>query len=57
MAQGKFDTLHNWLIENVYKHGNKFTANELVEKATGGPLSIEPYLTYLKTKYGELYKL
>jgi carboxypeptidase Taq len=57
MAQGKFDPLHNWLIENVYKHGNKFTANELVEKATGGPLSIEPYLTYLKTKYGELYKL
>jgi carboxypeptidase Taq len=57
MAQGKFDPLHNWLIENVYKHGNKFTANELVEKATGGPLSIEPYLAYLNTKYGELYKL
>jgi carboxypeptidase Taq len=57
MAQGKFNTLHNWLIDNVYKHGKKFTANELVERVTGGPLSIEPYLAYLKTKYGELYKL
>jgi carboxypeptidase Taq len=57
MAQGKFDTLHSWLVENVYQHGCKFTANELIEKVTGGPLTIEPYITYLKTKYGELYKL
>jgi carboxypeptidase Taq len=57
MTQGKFDTLHTWLVENIYQHGNKFTANELVQKATGGPLSIEPYLAYLKTKFGELYQL
>jgi carboxypeptidase Taq len=57
MAQGKFDTLHNWLIENVYQHGNKFTASELVERATGRPLSVEPYLEYLKSKYGEIYNL
>ena len=57
MAQGKFDTLHAWLVDNVYRHGRKFTANELIEKVTGGPLTIEPYIAYLKTKYGELYKL
>jgi carboxypeptidase Taq len=57
IAQGKFDTLHTWLVGNVYQHGNKFTANELVQKATGGPLSIEPYIAYLKAKFGELYKL
>jgi carboxypeptidase Taq len=57
MAQGKFDTLHTWLVDNVYQHGRKFTANELIEKVTGGPLTIEPYIAYLKTKYGELYKL
>ena len=56
MTQGKFDTLHTWLVENVYQHGSKFTANELVQKVTGGPLSIEPYLLYLKTKFGELYQ-
>ncbi|MFZ2098248.1 MAG: carboxypeptidase M32 [Anaerolineales bacterium] len=57
MSQGKFDTLHTWLIDNVYQHGSKFTANELIERVTGGPLSIEPYINYLKTKYGELYQL
>jgi carboxypeptidase Taq len=57
MSQGKFDTLHAWLIEKVYQHGSKFTANELIERVTGAPLSIEPYIHYLKTKYGQLYKL
>ncbi len=57
MAQGKFDTLHSWLVENIYQHGSKFTANELVERACGEPLSIEPYIAYLKSKYGELYKI
>ncbi len=54
---GKFDTLHNWLRTNLYQHGSKFTAAELTERVTGGPLRIEPYIQYLKTKYGELYKL
>jgi carboxypeptidase Taq len=57
MQQGRFDTLHGWLKENVYQHGRKFTANEVIERATGRPLSIEPYLHYLRTKYGELYQL
>ena len=43
--------------ENVYQHGSKFTANEIIERATGRPLSIEPYIRYLRTKYGELYPL
>ncbi len=57
IRQGKFDTLHSWLIQNIYQHGSKFTANELVERITGGPIRIEPYITYLRKKYGELYKL
>ncbi len=57
MKQGTFDTLHTWLVENIYKHGRKFTAPELIERVTGHPLTIEPYLQYLKTKYGGLYRL
>ncbi len=57
IGQGKFDTLHTWLRENIYQHGSKFTAPELIERVTGGPLRIEPYLNYLRTKYGELYTL
>jgi len=52
---GEFGTLHGWLVENVYRHGRKYTPSELVERVTGGPLSVEPYIWYLRTKYGELY--
>jgi carboxypeptidase Taq len=54
---GEFGALHGWLRENIYQHGRKFTASELIERVTGGVLSIEPYVRYLRTKYGELYTL
>lgn len=57
VRQGQFGSLHQWLRENIYQHGRKFTANELIERATGAPLTTEPYIRYLKTKYGELYNL
>jgi carboxypeptidase Taq len=57
ISRGQFDTLHQWLRENIYHHGSKFTADELVERVTGGPLVIEPYIRYLRNKFGELYKL
>jgi carboxypeptidase Taq len=57
MEGGEFGTLHNWLQEHIYQHGRKFTTAELVERVTGGPLSIEPYIRYLRSKYRELYAL
>jgi carboxypeptidase Taq len=57
VGRGQFNTLHSWLRENIYRHGSKFTANELLERVTGGPLSIEPYIKYLRAKFGELYDL
>ena len=54
---GHFGTLLGWLKDNIYQHGSKFTASELVERITGGPVRIEPYVHYLKTKYGEIYRL
>ena len=55
IEKGKFNTLHAWLKNMIYQHGSKFTANELMEKATGRPLTIEPYIRYLKEKYGDIY--
>ena len=57
LAQGEFGALHGWLREQIYSPGSKYTASELVERVTGGPLTIAPYLAYLRKKYGELYKL
>lgn len=57
ILSGKFDTLHGWLRDNIYQHGSKLTANDLLERVTGGPLTIEPYIRYLRAKFGELYDL
>lgn len=57
IGRGQFGTLHRWLKENIYQHGRKFTAEELVKRVTGGPLTIEPYVSYLRTKFSELYNL
>jgi len=57
IARGEFATLHGWLKANIYQHGSKYTASELMERATGQPLSIEPYIRYLRAKYGELYRI
>jgi carboxypeptidase Taq len=54
---GQFGTLHGWLKANIYHHGRKFTAAQLVQRVTGQPMSIAPYIRYLRTKFGELYDL
>jgi carboxypeptidase Taq len=56
IKSGQFDTLHSWLKDNIYTHGRKFGVDELVQRATGQPMQIEPYVSYLKTKYGALHK-
>jgi carboxypeptidase Taq len=54
---GRFDTLRGWLTTNVYQHGAKLTADEVIRQATGQPMTIEPYLDYLWRKYQPLYQL
>jgi carboxypeptidase Taq len=57
IARGEFDTLHKWLVAHIYRHGRKFEPDDLVVRATGEPMTIGPYLEYLRGKYGELYRL
>ena len=57
IARGQCGTLLAWLQENIYQYGSKYTASDLVQRITGGTLAIEPYIRYLRTKYGELYLL
>ncbi|HEX8463869.1 MAG TPA: carboxypeptidase M32 [Abditibacterium sp.] len=51
IARGEFTPLREWLTQNVYRHGSKFTADEITLRATGAELSIEPYLNYLRGKF------
>lgn len=55
IALGQFDTLHAWLRANLYQHGSKFTAPELVERLTGNSLTLDPYFDYLTQKFGGIY--
>jgi carboxypeptidase Taq len=55
--EGRFSTLLGWLRENIHRHGSRFEPDELVERVTGRPLDPAPYLSYLNSKFGELYGL
>jgi carboxypeptidase Taq len=57
IAKGEFGTLHAWLQKQLYQHGRKFSPTELVLRAAGAPMSTKPYLAYLRSKYGELYRM
>ncbi|CAN5855362.1 carboxypeptidase M32 [soil metagenome] len=57
IRQGQFSTLHTWLRDNIYQHGSKFTTTELLQRVTGGPLSLTPYIDYLRNKYSAIYQL
>jgi carboxypeptidase Taq len=54
VRDGDFADLLAWLQDNVYRHGRKFTANELLLRMGCGELSAEPWLAYIRSKYGEL---
>ncbi len=54
-TRGDFSPLRGWLRENVYRHGGRYSAARLVERATGlGPDS-KFLVASLRRKYGHLY--
>jgi carboxypeptidase Taq len=55
IEKGEFGVLLTWLRTNVYRHGRKFTPNELVERVTGQPLTPGPWIAYVRQKFGALY--
>ena len=55
IERGEFSALLGWLRERVHCHGRKFMPAELVQRVTGEALRAEPFVHYLKAKYGEIY--
>ncbi|MEM1333915.1 MAG: carboxypeptidase M32 [Actinomycetota bacterium] len=55
MAEGDFAPLLGWLREHVHRHGRHLSANEIVEQATGRPLTSESFLTYLRATIDDVY--
>jgi carboxypeptidase Taq len=55
--RGEFTPLREWLVDRIYRHGRKFTPEELRQRVLGGPIDVGPFMRYLKGKYEEIYGL
>ena len=54
-AEGDFRPLLAWLREQVHRHGRRYLPQELVERATGGPIDQGALLDDLEQRIGTLY--
>ncbi len=55
IAKGDFQPLLQWLGKSIHEHGRCLKPTDLVSKATGSPLSSEPFINYLSEKLIPLY--
>lgn len=58
LAKGDFTPLREWLNEHIHRLGSLYASgDELMVAVTGKPLDPQIYLSYLRKKYSEIYKL
>ncbi len=57
IAGGTFEALLRWLRVRVHRHGRKKTATEILVDTTGAGLRADPWLAYVREKFGALYGL
>ena len=52
---GRFGPLRTWLRDKIHRRGHTASAQTIVADAVGGPLSVAPFLDYLRAKYSAVY--
>ncbi len=57
LAEGDYQTLLEWLRENIYRHSRAYSTDELLTRVSGQGLNTAPLLDYLEEKYADLYGL
>ncbi len=57
LARGDAGPAVEWLRENMQRHGGLYPPRELIEQATGAPISEAPLLDYLEEKFAGIYRL
>jgi carboxypeptidase Taq len=50
-ARGEFTVLREWLREQIYRHGSRYSPPELLRRVTGSEIDPDPYLEYLRAKF------
>ncbi|QMI05129.1 carboxypeptidase M32 [Citrobacter sp. RHB25-C09] len=51
IAQGELTALFDWLRQNIWQHGSRFTTAQLMTQATGEPLSSRHFRAHLEARY------
>ncbi len=57
IRRGEFAPLREWMTENVHRHGRRYPSDELIERATGEPLTADYFVDYVEEKFEALYDL
>ena len=57
LCTSHFEIITNWLKENIHKYGARYSADEILIKATGEPFNPHYYIDYLKNKFKKVYNL
>ncbi|SFT62815.1 carboxypeptidase Taq [Kosakonia arachidis] len=51
IAQGDFSALFDWLRQNIWQHGSRFSTSQLIENATGEALNANYFRQHLTRRY------
>lgn len=54
---GNLGSIHEWLKENIHKHGAVYKPADLIKRVTGEELTAKYFIEYLNKKYESIYKL
>lgn len=57
IERGNCQPLLTWLRQNIHQYGRKYTSAELCMRATGKPLTLVPFLDYIREKYSAIYNI
>jgi len=57
IRNGNFEPMREWMNENVHSYGREHTSDDLIEEATGEPLTADYFLDYVNEKFTDLYGL
>ena len=57
LARGETGGATAWLRDKVQRHGGLYRPAEVIERASGMPLTADPLMSYLEAKFSALYRL
>jgi len=57
VRDGDVAPIHDWLTDEIHRHGKRYRTGDLIEAATGDELTADYFLDYVTEKYGAIYDL